>query len=77
MLKLHVPFLLRLNKILNYECDVRCSSKIDVTTPDNAVASATTCLDLIATRRALYRNILIFLLSPSTKNARLSDKTFL
>ena len=58
-----------LSGILNLECVVRLSVKIDVATPDDVVASAIKLLDLIVVRIARYKNIFPLLPRPSIKNA--------
>ena len=55
--------------ILNLECAVRPPSNIDAATPDVAVAMAINPSDrTLATRRALYRNVLPVPPGLSTKN---------
>ena len=57
------------NGILKRECAVRPPGKIDAATPDDAVASAIICFDLISARSVLYRNVFPVPVEPSMKNA--------
>lgn len=66
---------MKLSRILNCECVVWPSNKIDVATPNDAVVSTTNYLHMTAIRMILlYRNAFLVPPSPSIKNATLLDE---